>query len=301
MLVTGDPNAYQMAPTYGTGAILIATFALALAGIFLLIIKKRVNAWWSFVIYGLFVSLVPASVTREYFHGLRLSTVPVFMIMLTVPALAWLMQEGTQARRALLAAAIVLILSQGIYFQIVHEHRGRDISRMNMFDADYPSIIMPAAIAASDSRPIYLADSPAIPGYIQALWFATLQHLSLDKFVMLPPDAVAPEDAVVISTEATCHRCEIVFSRSPYRVYIAKGQQVLTRLPDDEMRVEIHPPDYPRQMRAGETASLRVAVKNTSAMTWLARERAIAPFQINLGNHWLDREGKPFINDDGRG
>ena len=53
-------------------------------------------------------------------------------------------------------------------------------------------------------------------------------------------------------------------------------------------------------MRAGQTAWLRVAVKNMSAMTWRARERAVAPFQINLGNHWVDRAAKSVINDDGR-
>src|SRR5215510_3204216 len=64
---------------------------------------------------------------------------------------------------------------------------------------------------------------------------------------------------------------------------------------------EIHPVSCPTRLRAREAATIRVTVKNTSSVVWLARERAIAPYQISVGNHWLDDSGKIIVNDDGRG
>src|SRR4029077_5684474 len=52
--------------------------------------------------------------------------------------------------------------------------------------------------------------------------------------------------------------------------------------------------------RAHEAAMIRVAVSNRSAIAWLARERAVAPYQISVGNHWLDSAGRVITNDDGR-
>jgi 4-amino-4-deoxy-L-arabinose transferase-like glycosyltransferase len=222
LLVTGDPAIYQVASTYGTGPVLLVTFVLAAAGVCLLLTKKGLNAWWAFVNYGLLISFVPASLTRDYFHLLRLSAVPVFLTLLAVPALAWITEKQTRPRRALISIAIVLTLAQGVYFQFVHEQRGREASRMKIFDADYRATIMPKAMAASGSGPIYLQDAPAVPGYIQARWYATLDHVALDKFTIVAGDAELPEGAVVISTNPACTRCEILFERSPYRVYIAK-------------------------------------------------------------------------------
>jgi 4-amino-4-deoxy-L-arabinose transferase-like glycosyltransferase len=301
MLVTGDPNAYQIVTTYGVGPILLVTFVLAVASLWLLLIRKQLNAWWSFVIYGLFVSIVPASLTKEYFHLLRLSPLPVFILVLTIPALTSLVKQRTALRQTILAAAALLVLVQGGYFLIINERHANDVTRLNMFDADYPLKILPTAIAASGSQPIYLANAPAIPGYIQALWYATLENIPLGKFVVLEPDAVAPDGAVIISTEDGCPRCETVFVRSPYHIFVAKGAPFTpARLTDDAFQAEIRPLDYPLQMQTGNAMSIRVAVKNLSSVVWHARERIASPFQINVGNHWLSNDGTPLINDDGR-
>ena len=108
---------------------------------------------------------------------------------------------------------------QALYFQFVNERSGRELFRQNMFDADYERTILPTALTASEGNPIYIQDAPAIPGYIQARWYATLEHLALERFVFVPPDARVPENAIVISTESACDSCEVLFERSPYRVY----------------------------------------------------------------------------------
>jgi len=122
-------------------------------------------------------------------------------------------------KRALLACALVLSCVQAAYFQVINDRRGGEQVRLNMFDADYPTRILPTALAASDSTQIYIKDTPAIPGYIQARWYAMLAHLPPDKIVVLPPTGDAPDGAIVISTDPTCDGCEVLYERSPYRVY----------------------------------------------------------------------------------
>jgi hypothetical protein len=244
---------------------------------------------------------VPASLTRDYFHTLRLAAVPVFLLALTIPAFAWMLERSTRARRACLIACLALILGQTLIFQWKY-HAARNVTRrLNLFDADYASTILPAAISASGIRPVYVADAPPIPGYIQAFWYATIEQIPRAKFVLLGADASAPDSAAVITTEDTCPRCDIIFKRWPYTVYVAKGpSRLLAPLPPDAFRAELRAIEIPAHLGTSQPATIRVAIKNTSPIIWPARERAVASFQINIGNHWLDSSGKMVVNDDGR-
>lgn len=300
MIVSGDPNMYQIASIYGVGLVLLATIVTALASVILLARSRRLNSWWLLVLYGLAVSFVPASLTKDYFHTLRLAAVPVFLLVLTIPALAWLLENKSAVRRAMLIAIIVLTVAQGFFFHWQYHAAARITRRLNLFDADYTTTILPTAMAASSERPIYLADAPGVPGYIQAFWYGTLQRIPLSKFVVLMPERVAPDGAIVITTE-TCPRCAALFDRWPYTIYIAKGSvRAPTPLPAEGFRAEIRALDPPTRFRTEEVAKLRVSVKNISPVSWIARERAAAQFQLSLGNHWLDRNGKMIKNDDGR-
>ncbi len=301
MIVRGDPDYFQIAALYGVGQLLAATFLLALVSLALFIRERRVDAWWRFVVYGLAMSFVPSSFTKDHLHTLRLCAVPIFLIVLMIPALCWLVEKKTRARQAIAAIAIVLMLAQGIYFQWMHRQRANAPQRLYLFDADYFSTILPLAVDASGAKPVYVAHTSPVPGYIQVAWYETQQHLPPGKFVMLPPDVSAPEGAVVISTESTCPRCQTIFRRDPYTVYIAHGTpRELAPLSFEALRAEIRPIEYPSQLQTSEHATLRIAVRNISGVRWLARERAGDRFQINLGNHWLDKDGNVVANDDGR-
>jgi hypothetical protein len=222
-------------------------------------------------------------------------------MVLTVPALDWLLKKKTRVRLALAAAAVVLMLTQGIYFQWVHHTRAGSPQRLFLFDADYFATILPMAVNSSGARSVYVAHTSPIPGYIQVLWYTTQEHLPTEKFVMLEPNEAAADGATVITTESTCPRCQILFQRDPYTIYIAHGPpRKLSPLQFEALRAEIRPVEYPAQLYVGQQATLRVVARNVSNLPWLARERAGDQFQINLGNHWLDPSGKVVTNDDGR-
>jgi 4-amino-4-deoxy-L-arabinose transferase-like glycosyltransferase len=301
MLVTGDPNAHQIASIYGTGPVLAATFVLAAAGAYLALRRGRRERWGLFLVYGLAVSLVPASLTADDFHTLRLAAVPVFLVALTSHAFAWLLEGNTRARRALLVAAVALTLAQGAVFQWQYRASALSPRRLHLFDADYPALILPTALEAAGERPILLADAPAIPGYIQARWYATLRRIPQNRFVVLGPEAGAPEGAVVITTEDSCPRCRVLAGSNPYTVYVAEGQpRTYAPLGAGGFRAELSATDPPARLRAKEQAIVRVVVRNAGGWVWLARERGASPFQLSAGDHWLDAAGDMVANDDGR-
>jgi hypothetical protein len=54
---------------------------------------------------------------------------------------------------------------------------------------------------------------------------------------------------------------------------------------------EIQIIEAPAQLKAGETANVKVRVKNVSSATWPTNGQSNGQYQVNLGNHWLDKNG----------
>ncbi|MBC7930383.1 MAG: glycosyltransferase family 39 protein [Rubrivivax sp.] len=300
LLFTGDPGMYQVAHVQGTPAVLVATLILALAGAWFVARRHRNEAWWRFVVYGLLASVVPASLTADYFHMLRLAAMPVFLLVLTVPAFAWLCEEGVRrgARRAALLSLLALTLLQGALFQWEYHASERDAWRRHMFDADYPQKIFDAALA-NGARPVYLADAMTTP-YIQAYWYATLRGVPLSEFVRLAPDESPPAGAVVISTEESCSHKRVLAQTAPYTLYVADAPRGRAPLPDGAFRASLSLPDPPAKIRAGEKGEFGVRVKNDGNAVWPGCERSAGRFQTHLAGRWLDDVGRAASKEEGR-
>ncbi|MET0626111.1 MAG: hypothetical protein ABW250_24465 [Pyrinomonadaceae bacterium] len=300
MLVTGDVNTYQIASVPGVGLVPFAVFALALVGAWLALRAAGRDAWWRFHLYGVAAAVVPASLTNDYFHMLRLAALPVFLLALVAPAFAWLLRGG-RARRAALVALVALTLAQGAYFRRRFELYAAAPERLHMFDADYPSKLLPAALAASP-REIHLADSTSVPGYVQALWHGAAAGLPPATFIRLRPEEPAPAAAVVITTEDVRPRCRVLAESEPYTVCATEGPpRSPAPLPEGDFRAELRAVEVPARVAAKARVKIRVALRNAGGTVWLARERGLSPFQLSAANHWLDAEGRVVTNDDGRG
>src|SRR6476646_9086849 len=98
LLMTGDPHWHHHVEGSG-GAIFLATFILAMAGLLLVIARRWRDPWWRFVLYGLAVSIVPGAITDCPVHELRLMGYAVFLLVLTVPALEWLLAPSDPKHR----------------------------------------------------------------------------------------------------------------------------------------------------------------------------------------------------------
>jgi hypothetical protein len=302
MVVTGDPNKHQIAHITGTGLLLLPTLLLAITGMFVILKRERHDRWWWFVLYGFAVSIVPASLTKEESHMLRLIAVPVFLIVLSIPALQMIVEKSTRSRSLLLVVIALATLAHGVFFQWRYHSAVSSPWRRHLFDADYKAKILDNARIASANEKIYLADHPAIPGYIQGFWHGLLDNIPHDKFIVLPPTEAAPDNAIVITTEDTCPRCNKLAETEPYTLYRAVGTaQIPLPLPADGYAAQIDLVSLQNPLTAGQQANLTIAIKNISNSVWIARERGASPLQIAAANHWLTTNGEMVINDDGRG
>ena len=216
-LVKGDPEPRHHLP--GMGSLLLGVVALAALGLLVVLLRYWRDAWWRFIVYGLLVSPFPAALTIDHFHTLRLIALPCFLLVLTVPAIQFLLDEDgsrRRLRRAVLTTLVLLTLLQGAIFQW-RFHAA--LPREDAFDSYYQELL--AKALARPERPIYLFDkTPA--AYVYAYWYATIWGQSVDNFRRLPPGESPPPGAIVIGHELPCANCEVIIQRGQFQVYREK-------------------------------------------------------------------------------
>jgi hypothetical protein len=217
-------------------------------GLGLIIARRWREPWWRFVIYGLAVSIVPGAITNEPFHQLRLMGYPVFLLVLTIPALEWLLatnktrqsacgtseqshsgeldhgavvRHGGLSRRIRLGFLGILLaatVAQAVDFQITFWREGP--KRLYDFDVPYKTLYDRAV--AQPQRPIYLENGQWGPAYMDAYWYATAEGRPLSEFIRLPDGAKPPPGAIVLSSNSDCQNCEIIQKSGLYELYRAK-------------------------------------------------------------------------------
>jgi len=244
LLLTGDGHWRHHVEESG-GAMLFATFILAAAGLLLVIARRWHEPWWRFVLYGLAVSIVPGAMTDWPFHELRLMGYTVFLLVLTVPALEWLLaqaepkqrlghetQDGEPSRAvvanhglprgirmSILAVLMAATVAQFLSYQVIFWRKAPERGYF-AFDMMYK----PAydAAVAQPERPIYLENGGGGPLYMDAYWYATVESRPLSEFVRLADGAKPPPDAIVLSSNSDCKNCEVIKKSGGYELYKTK-------------------------------------------------------------------------------
>jgi 4-amino-4-deoxy-L-arabinose transferase-like glycosyltransferase len=197
MSFKGDPNTRHHVPGSG-GGILLMTYALAAIGAF--IAARQKDRWWTFVLLGTFLSIVPAALTLDPRHALRLAPYPAFLITLSIPAMDWLKQRHRAAGTVIAAAGAI----QAICFFTIFHRDGA--SRGPEFEAGAQRVIN--AALDKGQRPVYLE---TLLGYAHAHWYAEQRGIHADAFVRggHPPHGAVvfaeyedpPKGAVVIDRQ----------------------------------------------------------------------------------------------------
>jgi hypothetical protein len=218
------------------GPIFFATFLLAVFGLLLVLSRRWREPWWRYIVYGLLIAIIPGAITNEPFHQMRLMAYPVFLMILTIPALEWLFatdahnenpnaskQDKTKEKSSLdlptfglarstrfgiLGVVLLATMIQALYFQAIFRTEGP--KRRFDFSADY-KLAYDAAVA-QPVRPIYLEDGYWGPDYVNALWYATVERRPTSEFVHLDGGAKPPSGAIVLSSNETCQKCKMIKS-----------------------------------------------------------------------------------------
>jgi 4-amino-4-deoxy-L-arabinose transferase-like glycosyltransferase len=238
LLLDGDGNPRHHVPG-SLGSFLAGILILAIIGLVIIIVRHWRDPWWRFILFGTLASVVPGSLTTDQFHSLRMVAYPVFLLVLTIPALQFLLERPAKpetvtavadakivrpyaqvsalsplARKAILSALLLACAFQAMYFQSVFRRDGPQ--RGYAFDAAYKEVF-DAAMALPD-RPIYLIDGTS-PAYVHAYWYATIEGRNRADFIHLEEGQPPPLGALVIASEPKCNDCQVIKTSGEYIVY----------------------------------------------------------------------------------
>jgi len=233
-LVQGDPNPRHHVPG-SLGSFLVGALVLSLMGIVMILIKHRRDRWWLFLLFGLAVAIIPGAISIDQFHTLRLIALPIFLLVIAIPAITWLLdgwrtqKEESSAfersrhvnhrkRRIALTSVLVLAALQAGYFQWVFHREGP--KRRDEFDVAYKEIFDQAIVFPD--RPIYLIDTSSKQSYVEGLWYATEKGMNQTEFVHTERDFAPPSGAMVLSGDGPCSQCPVLLTNGPYVFYVVK-------------------------------------------------------------------------------
>ncbi len=227
LLFSGDANLRHHVPVMGM--MLAAVLILAIIGIVISARRAWSDAWYRYLFYGLTISVIPGVLTVPRMHMLRLVAFPVFLILLSVPAVSWLIAKRdpsdsnglsilTVLKRTALVLLFIGIVGQAIYFQAGFRQRG--IGRGHLFDESYPIVLEQAFV--SEQRPIYLQDGFWGPAYIHAYYFSAVAERDTGDLYHLAPREKPPSGSIVLSSEDKCQECEVLTRRGNYTLFRAK-------------------------------------------------------------------------------
>lgn len=238
-IIKGDQLLRHHVPNAGMGELLVATFALGILGIVIVVIQHRSDAWWRFILYGALVSMLPGAITFERHHAMRALAFPIFFLLLTVPAISWLLGIGShktddgvlnesqrssfwssaierKLRFGVLSILLLLTAVQGVQFQIAFRKNGTDPSRKAVFHEAYERVL-DRALSEAD-RPIYLQDSGE-PVYMLGLWFGETKGVDRADFVHLLDRQNPPEGGLVITSKGSCTECQVIYQDAGFLLF----------------------------------------------------------------------------------
>lgn len=212
-VVRGDENLRHHVA--GTGSLLAGGVLLALAGAVVLVRTGRWEPFWSYVLLGCVASAVPAAISDVRLHTLRSVGLPVFLIVLAVPALAEL-RAHLRRPRTLAAALVVtvLVLSQAVVFRVQHAERGPQ--RVEEFHAQLRPVLRAALAAGREDVVVHRNDVDARGN---VTWYAELWD---EPVTVLPPGAVPAPGSVVVAVTDRCEACTQIAEAGMFVAYVAR-------------------------------------------------------------------------------
>jgi hypothetical protein len=220
-VVSGDPKPYIH--SWGAGQLHGAVVVLAAAGAVVVLARRR-DRFWLFVIAMLLLSPIPAALTGDRHHALRLLPLPVLALVLAIPGLQLvveLVRRPGAARWATTAAALVLaggVVVQVVWFERYYDLNGRN--RAAFFEADVPPLL---ARALASTGTIYV-DFDDRYAQTQALWYAASHGIDTARVSILPDGGIPPKGSLVFGRVQACDFvCTTVGTAEDYWVARAEG------------------------------------------------------------------------------
>ena len=158
---------------------------------------------------------MPAAISDVRIHALRSIALPIFLVVLAVPALSAL-REHLDVRTARVAALAVALLAAGQATLFAVQYSDRGPGRLESFHADFRPVMRAALATGSGPVAVYEADPDALGN---ATWYGRLWNEPVN--VLMEGESPAPGSAVVAVTKG-CEACEQIATRGLFTAFIAR-------------------------------------------------------------------------------
>ena len=191
---SGDPAPYVH--NGGYGSLFAAIVVLAIVGFVYVLWKERDNLWWRYVLVATLLAPIPAALTVDRHNAIRLAALPVFCIVLAIPALDALL---VRSRRSLVL--VVVAIAIGYQFnQFLDAYRLRGPARLVLFDAGVDPLLRQAF---ATGKTIYI-DYDDRGAQTQAHWHAAEDGVPVDRIQVLPDGGIPPKGSTVFGLFQEC-------------------------------------------------------------------------------------------------
>jgi MFS family permease len=193
-VVSGDRKPYV--DIWGAPQLLAVVVVLAAVG--LVATCRRRDRFSIYVILAYLLSAVPAALTVDRHHALRLSAMPLCVAVLAIPGL----QALGRLRRPLLLVAVAALtagaLAEWAFF--VERYSQSGPGRTQVFEADVPALVQRGL---AGGRTLY-ADHDDAYAVTMGRWYVISHGLRASRFVRLPDGASPPAGSMVFGRLQPC-------------------------------------------------------------------------------------------------
>ena len=198
LATSGDPAPYVHNGGYGSlfGAVVV----LALVGFVLVLWGKRDDLWWRYVVVATLLAPIPAALTVDRHNAIRLAALPVFCIVLAVPALDALLVSPRRSPLAAVGLGLVAVTVAAQFVQFLHAYRVRGPARIVLFDAGVDPLLRQAF---ATGKTIYIDDDDR-GAQTQSHWHAVEDGVPRDRIHVLPDGGIPPKGSVVFGLFQAC-------------------------------------------------------------------------------------------------
>lgn len=222
LIVSGYPIYYVTLPGYGN--LFAALAVLGVLGIVEILLHRRGDRWWLFVILALLLVPVPSALTADRWNPLRLSPQVIVLAVLAVPGLELLLRVPRRSTLRTAVVALLTILAAVTVFQFeqfarLYAKEGTSY-RESLFEADVPHILAPVL---TSTRTVYI-DRDDVRAQTHALWYAVSHGIPTSRVVILPDGGIPPTGAGVFGRDAACdYVCATIATAGRYWTARALG------------------------------------------------------------------------------
>ena len=198
----------------GAGSLFFVEVLLALAGVVIVLSRRRGDPWYRFLLYALLVSPIAASLTIGATQSLRLIVLPLVLPLLALPALEAVGALPQRPRAVLVLVLAAAFAVEAVHWQVVFQDSGP--KRQEEFEAQLEPVL---SAAFAHGGTVY-ASRDNHPQYIDSLFFGAVDGRPRSSIVILDSGVKPPHGALVVGWTGECPACTAVSTDGPFEAYI---------------------------------------------------------------------------------